>query len=123
MATKYRPYLTSQELDIVIASLKTSSSNVSLIRYLEDFAHKISRESIKPNLTLAPSLEDKLELASPAPRVSLAALKVAAYTKWCANPSKCSAQEIARVHMYRYENDLMDSAEEAEYEKKMDIGY
>lgn len=125
MATKYRPYLTPQELDIIISSLKTTSSNVSLIRYLEDFAHKISRDSIKPNLTLKPSLEDKLELNAPRARTmdSLIALKSLAYQKWLNNPTKCTSSELARVHMYRYENDLMDATEESEYESKIDKGY
>lgn len=125
MATKYRPYLTPQELDIIISSLKTTSSNVSLIRYLEDFAHKISRDSIKPNLTLKPSLEDKLELNAPRARTmdSLIALKSLAYQKWLTNPTKCTSSELARVHMYRYENDLMSPEEETEYESKIDKGY
>ena len=125
MATKYRPYLTPLELAIIISSLKQTSSNVSLIRYLEDFAFKISRDSIKPNLTLKPSIEEslELELESRTSKPTLHQLKVESYTKWLNNPSKCNASDIARVHMYRYENDLMDATEESEYESKIDKGY
>ena len=125
MATKYRPYLTPQELDIIISSLKSTSSNVSLIRYMEDFAFKISRDSIKPNLTLKPTLTESLELGleSRMSKPTLHQLKVESYAKWLNNPAKCNASDIARVHMYRYENDLMSPEEESEYESKIDKGY
>ena len=123
MVTKYRPYLTPEELEHIISALKTNSSNVSLIRYLEDFTFRIDRESIKPNLTLAPTMEEKLDLGSKMGQPSLHQLKVVAYTKWLINPSKCNSLEIARVLMYRYENDLMSPEEETEYESKIDKGY
>ena len=125
MATKYRPYFTVDEIDHILSSLKATSSNITLIRYLDDFAHKISRDSLKPNLTLKPTLEDKLELDAPRAKTmdSLVALKNQAYQKWITNPSKCTSSEIARVHIHRYENDLMSAEEEAEYESKIDKGY
>lgn len=125
MATKYRPYFTVEEIDHILSALKQTSSNITLIRYLDDFAHKISRESLKPNLTLKPTLEDRLELDAPRAKSidSLVALKSQAYQKWLTSPSKCTSSEIARVLMHRYENDLMSPEEEAEYESKIDKGY
>jgi len=123
MTIKYRPYLTSAELDTIISALKTQSSNISLIRYLDDFAHKIARDSLKPNLVLKPTISDKLELSGSKVQIDLVSLKKQAYQKWLDHPANCNSQEIARMLMYKYENDLMSPEEEAEYESKLDKGY
>lgn len=122
-AIKYRPYLTSPELTEIISSLKSTGSNLSLIQYLQSFQDKISVGKIAPQITTKPTLSDKLELSGNMVSVDLVSSRLAAYNKWLSSPSKCSIQELARARMYRYENDLMSEAEEAEYESVLDKGY
>lgn len=128
---KYRPYFTLRELETLLAATKTVGSSPHLIRYLEGYISKITLEETSPALTLTPkqTLADKLGFGpSPAESLSsqgasLSDLKHLSYAKWKISPLKCSAQEIARAQMYRYEHDMMTPDEESEYEKKQDIGY
>lgn len=122
MATKFRPYLTQDDLEIILASLKSTGSSPILIHYLSGFQTKTELGLTSPALVTKPTISDRLGL-SPEPALSLSQLKEQSYQKWKANSSKCSAQEIARAMMYRYENDLMSPIEEAEYEAKIDRGY
>jgi hypothetical protein len=121
---KFRPYFTASELTEVIRCLKTGSANKALIRYLETFAIKIEHGVMAANITLKPTIAEKLGMADRLPGTrTLQEQRADAYTKWSQDPSKCTSQEIARCLMYRYENDLMSESEEREYEQKIERGY
>lgn len=115
---KFRPYFTPSELLEIISALKEQNKNRNLIHYLEGFAIKIERGVLEPSITLQPTITDKLELGDTNTNLGdlLAKKKLAAYSKWKLFPASCSPNELAQAKMYRYENDLMDSQEESEYE-------
>lgn len=86
---KYRPYFTASELSEVIRCVKLSSQNISLLRYLESYALKISHGVITESITLQPTLVDSLELDSPdSPSLdsSLESKRAKAYAKWSKRP-------------------------------------
>ena len=121
---KFRPYLTTSELDVVITSLRKTNSSPILIHYLSGFRDKITVGLVSPNLITKPTLTDRLELSgSPKLAIDLVQSKQQAYEKWLVSSHTCSIQELARAQMYRYENDLMDDEEESDYESKIDKGY
>ena len=114
--TKYRPYFTASELGEVIRCVKLSSQNISLLRYLESYALKISHGVIAESITLQPTLVDSLELDSPSPSdSSLESKRAKAYAKWLSSPESCTPLEIELAHLYRFENDLMSPEEESIY--------
>jgi hypothetical protein len=119
--TKYRPYLTPTELDIIIDALKTVGSNPHLIHYLAGFKGKIELGLNVPNLTLTPrpSVMERLGLDSPMDELAKITIRVLsredAYTKWTQNPASCTPKEIEQASVYRFENDLMTPEEEIEY--------
>ena len=121
---KFRPYFTASELTEVINCLKSKSTNVALIRYLETFAIKINHGTIQPNLTLQPpkpTLEQSLGFGpSPAeslnvPVVSKETLQANAYQKYLNNPASCSPKEIELAIEYKYLQGLMSPEEEDAY--------
>lgn len=118
--TKYRPYLTLPELDIIISSLKTTCSNPHLIHYLEGFKSKIDLGITSPNLTLTPrpGVMERLELGDTGDStvsISIETKRAKAYTKWLSSPQACTPLEIELTHLYRFENDLMSPEEESIY--------
>jgi hypothetical protein len=121
--TKYRPYLTLSELDTCISSLRGTGANPALIQYLSTFRDKISVGRIAPQVTLKPSLQDKLGFSQKELTTNLVSQREQAYNKWLLSPLSCSIQELARSRMYRYENDLMSPEEESEYESQIEKGY
>ena len=112
--TKYRPYFTASELGEVIRCVKLSSQNISLLRYLESYALKISHGVIAESITLQPTLADSLELDSPI-SPPLESKRAKAYAKWLSSPQTCTPLEIELTHLYRFENDLMSPEEETIY--------
>jgi hypothetical protein len=116
---KYRPYFTYAELQEIISALKSrpTPSRMTLIKYLDGFISDIESGRRKSNLTIEPTLAQKLELepATPIP-VPLTISGEAAYQKWLTNPSRTTAHEIEVANSYRYLNDLMSKEEEKEYE-------
>lgn len=128
MAKKYRPYFSTEELSLVISVLKQHSTpqSLALSRYLETFNIKISSGLIQSQLTLAPTMEDKLgftdtQNADIANANRLPSLRLAAFLKWQRDPSSVTILELSRVMEYRYENDLMSPAEEESYLDSLDI--
>ena len=117
---KYRPYFTSSELQEIITALKTAPtpSKMPLIRYLEGFALKIDRGIIRESHTLEPSLADRMELNETHTEAvnSLQSKKYNSYRKHRDYPSSCTPIEIEQSMLYMYENDLMTSGEESDYE-------
>jgi hypothetical protein len=121
--TKYRPYFTSEQLEEILRCLKTQSTNYSLIRYLETFRAKVEFGSVSCTVsTPRETLEDKLGFSiSEKPVLDFNTMKELAYKKWLKDPISCSSQELARVHMYRYEKDLMSDEEEILYERGLGL--
>lgn len=120
---KFRPYFTASELSLLISSLKSTTpftpAHASLARYLEEFSLKISRGILAPQLTLAPSIEEKLEIGVfENPKRRIGDMRKAAYKKFTAASSNCTAEEIEMAHLFRYENDLMSPEEMVEYERQ-----
>lgn len=126
--TKFRPYLTIPEMDVILGALKSTPDNipVSLIRYLEGYIYKAKSGISSANYTARPreTLQSKLGFSDSTTTIltrNLSDLKLAAYQKWQNNPASCNPAELARVQMYRYENDLMDIEEEKRYEKSQGL--
>lgn len=115
---KFRPYFTANELLEVITALKEkpTSARIALARYLDGFALKIERGTMEPQHILKGSVKQQftqsLGLDTPAP-TKIPSKQV--YDKWTENPAQCSPAELMEVQMYRFHNDLMTGAEEAEY--------
>jgi hypothetical protein len=123
-STKYRPYFSSAELQEIIRCVKTSSTNLSLLRYLESFALKINHGTIDPQLTIKPTvtLEQKLGLApaisTPQQEDNISSLVHTYNTA----PTLLKPAELSRIHQHRYENDLMSPEEESLYEASLMFG-
>jgi len=112
MTKKFRPYFTHSELEEVISCVKKSSSNLTLLRYLESFSIKIKHGTVAPSSEYESPSEKLGFTATP---VSKDDAKNAAYAKWLNYPASCTSTEMTLVHEYRYENDLMDAGEEGIY--------
>mgnify|MGYP000290530684 CR=1 FL=1 len=111
-SSKFRPYFTAPELSEIIRCVKASSTNTTLLRYLETFAMKIDRGILEPQLNLAPTLEQKLGMSpSGTPDYNPAEL----YNIWTKNPEYLTPPQLAIVHQYRWENDKMSADEEIAY--------
>jgi hypothetical protein len=112
--SKYRPYFTASELLEVIGALKEhpTPSRLALIRYLEGFSIKITTGVQSPNLTLAPSLEQKLEFVPRQEQEDESFI----YSKWRNHPKICTPRELKTAMDYAYRNDLLTPKEEEEYE-------
>lgn len=114
---KFRPYFSPAELTEIIRCVKASSTNQSLLAYLEAFAIKIKHGIMQPQLTTAPSLESKLGIVStiqpnhPSP--------AELHTIWQSNPDSLSPPQLSIVHTYRWENGLMSGEESSRFEESM----
>lgn len=124
MAQKFRPYLTPTELELIISSLAQTNPASPLIKYLKGYQLKIDNGLLSPQITTSPTFAEKLELeprlTSQAVQKDLATLKLHSYNKWLSDPAKCTIQELDRAMLYRFENDLMTSAEELSYISSME---
>ena len=120
---KYRPHLTITELEEIERCLKISSQSLSLIKSISLLAIKARSGVITPSYKTtgpsAQSYESRLGFTNESTVKfldSLKDLRKVAWEKYSNSPESCTLQEIARAHMYRYENDLMSSEEEKRYE-------
>jgi len=119
--TKFRPYFSPAELTEIIRCVKASSTNQSLLAYLEAFAIKIKHGVMQPQLTTNPpqSLESKLGLGGsmqeslPGP---VPPTPAELYTIWKSNPEFLSPPQLLIVHTYRWENGLMTEEESSRFE-------
>jgi len=111
---KFRPYFSQAELAEIIRCVKASSTNQSLLSYLEAFAIKIDRGVMQPQLTTAPSLESKLGLGSSTnPNLPTPA---ELHIIWQSSPDSLSPPQLSIVHTYRWENGLMSEEEASRFE-------
>jgi hypothetical protein len=129
---KFRPYFSESELGVVIETLKTHqaprSKLTGILKYLETFVIKMERGVISPSLDLKGTPREQLikslELDTPSSPSLISVVKdkeqegSILYSKW-REGATLSPKQLERVHIYRYENDLMTSQEEADYEKEL----
>lgn len=110
---KFRPYFTPSELQEVIRCLKVApTTSLPLLRYLENFSLKITHGIMQPQVTLQPSLSEKMGFEEQAIQQSSKEL----WQEWLISPDKMTPPQIARIQQYRWENDMMDAEEAAAYE-------
>jgi hypothetical protein len=114
-APTFRPYLTLNDIQVIVAALKynPSSEHLKLIRKMELYCFKISTEHLASSYTPALSMAEKLELDGPEPKLDHAEIRKEAYKKWTANPDSCTSVELMRAQEYMFENDLMSPEQEA----------
>jgi hypothetical protein len=128
--TKLRPYLTIDQIQYLVqlleADTKTTVPNAyknKLLASLKLPLAKLSlgitrgayvtnpRESIASKLGLDDT--DSEQILTPTQQ------REAAYMTWQSNPLLCTAEQVKMAQLYRYENNLMTSQEEAEYESTL----
>lgn len=120
---KFRPYLSSSELLLIIRTLKSDPAPaIGLIRYLETFAIKIERGIISPQLRLQESLASRLGFESPASTEQTGESPETLAMRWESFPSerhKFSPAQLSSIQAWRYENDRMTPDEESAYESSL----
>lgn len=114
---KFRPYFTTAELTELIRCVKTSSTNQSLLAYLEAFAMKIDRGLLQSQISVQPSIEQRLGLVQSI--ISTAPTPIELYQRWKTNPINLTPPQLAIIHQYRWENGFMDDEESARFEASM----
>lgn len=116
---KYRPYFSADELQELILSLKESPNprRLQLIQYLESFRLKIEHGVISAQMTLAPSMIDRLELAASGGTDAMSVASEKLYNQWKLAPATLTPSQISDVLQYRWENSLMTPTEQDQYEQ------
>ena len=113
---KFRPYFTPSELSEVIRCLKAApTTSLPLLRYLESFSLKITHGIISPQVTLQPSIADKLGMSTAVIQESIETL----HERWKQDPQTITPPEMQRIQQYRWEYDLMNAEEAAAYEESI----
>lgn len=116
---KYRPYLSPPDLQEIIGSLKATSQNTRLIRYLEVFKIKIDAGVQAPAITTEPTIEQKLGFYTTSTELFVSSEDL--HAQWLRDPSALSLLQIEKVQLYRYENNLMSPKQESAYEANLGI--
>lgn len=119
---KFRPSLTEQEIQYIIhlctqdANPSTADMAHAVSGKLKIFCAKMQLGIVSPAYTAASAqrtnILESLGAGTPQER------RLAAYSKWCANPVLCTPEEVAMAQTYRYENNLMTPDEESVYENQ-----
>jgi len=135
MNPKYRPVLTSQQITHILTLCKSdmSEESISVISTLSVFEHKIRNVSVTPAYVEKPKVTLSESLGFPSnPTESLSirqtqdsksareSRKEALYKVWKENPDMRASfhvTDLLLVKEYRYENNLMETQEELEYEQ------
>ena len=119
---KYRPYLSKDELTIILDSLKARPlySTLPLITYLDGYLTDITRGTRQANMETKASFTETLHSTN---EVSQSAQDqaITLFAKWSHFPASCSPAELEIVQNYRYLNNNMTEAEERDYEKSKGI--
>jgi hypothetical protein len=117
MIQKFRPYLSSQELEEIIRCLKVAPTIYpSLLRSMELLTLKVQKGLLSPALTIQPSPAAKLEssLGFSVPSSSPPTPEELFQT-WSLSPSSVTPAELSKVQQYRWEQSMMSPEEEAAY--------
>jgi hypothetical protein len=134
MSAKFRPSLDENEIRLLLDLCKSNGSQLSLAiaRKLIVFLTKldngiitsayslkpVSKQSLSSDLGFTEVMENLSEVLQTEQAERNGRLK-AAFTKWIGNPASCSLREISDARQWRYENDLMNPQEQAEFEKEV----
>jgi hypothetical protein len=125
---KYRPSLTAEQVNHILALAKTESPiselSFSLISTLAPFQAKIQNAGIQASHVMAnkPSVTSMEGLgAAPTSSVNPNDMTKEEYWEVCyamykTNPANCNLTEIEAAQEHRYLNDLMTPEEEADHE-------
>lgn len=115
---KYRPYFTLPELKTISSALKnTQSPSLPLVRYIDKYISDIEAGLRQESFTLAPSIEQKLGLTSPAKSSTITDL-VTLYNSQ-GNFESFTPAQIKLLQEHRYLQGLMSPEEESEYERNL----
>jgi len=124
--TKLRPYLTIDQIQYLVSLLEKDTAETASNQYknkllaslklpLAKLSLGITRGAYKtnPRETIASKLgiEDE-SILTPAQQ------REAAYLTWQSNPLLCTAEQIKMAQLHRYENNMMTTQEETEYESQ-----
>lgn len=128
---KYRPVLTSSQLEHIIAMLKIgesplSDTGIATIHYLTGFLYKIQHAGSIPAYTSAGKKKrvDMLEalggIESIASDLSISKEEqwAASYAIYVLKPSDCTVSQIQEAHEHMYLNDLMTEEQILDFEAK-----
>jgi hypothetical protein len=115
MSKKYRPYFSQAELEEIIRCVKLCTTSLPLLQYLQSFQLKIQNETLVPQYSLKPTLEQKLGISSSPNKPNPEFL----YEKWSNDPTTLTPSQVLIVQQYRWEMGLMTSQEAADYETKL----
>ena len=89
-----------------------------MLRYLESFSLKITHGVLSPQVTLQPSLSEKLGMEESTSYPAKEPITIL-YERWKQNPQPITPPEMQRIQQYRWENDLMSAEEAAAYEESI----
>jgi hypothetical protein len=122
---KYRPALTEDALKELYASCPAGETKEYLKQYLIKIGVGITGASYFLTSPAKPTVEDSLGFTSDSDVSQIEFKSYASqnpaelYQKWLQDPLTITASELETVQTYRYENDMMDDAEEAAYFNKL----
>lgn len=118
--TKFRPSLTLDEINTIIAALQAAGES-KLVRKLHTFTLKAQIGITSPSHVTVQrqSLEDSLGFNSVSPLSNLEQTAEQLFEIWKTSPTSLSTSQLAKVHHHRYTNDLMTPEEESNYELGM----
>ena len=120
---KYRPVMTENMLRECYSDIREGETK----EYLRKFLVKIGAGLTAPGYIPTPTnskntIANSLGFTEEAekPFIPYAERNPAElHTKWLNDPLSVTSDELELIHTYRWENDLMDATEIAEYEKKL----
>lgn len=119
--SKYRPYLTRDQINYLYDFLRTGQKDATRIdihleleQCFKLLAFKVKEDMIAPNYQANVKVDLETSIG-----ITLEEKRLAAYEKYMGpmDHSELTKQEIAYAELYMYEHDLMRTDEEAYYEE------
>jgi hypothetical protein len=113
---KFRPSLTLLQIQYILdlCNVDTREGTYTLreavSKQLKIFLLKAQIGAVSASHTVESKVTLEEALSSPAE------LRLAAYKKWQEFPHLCTKEEVGRAATYRYENGMMTTSEENDYE-------
>lgn len=121
---KFRPSLTAGQIEHIIHILSTAGENSPLnqscLKSLRMFSLKAQHGIVSPShLALGrESLESSLGFSTSHTHTKTTTVELL-YQVWQTHPSTLTPSQLQQVQSYRYQNNLMSSEEEQEYDMKL----
>jgi hypothetical protein len=125
---KYRPYFTLEELQVLLESAQSGTpaevaKRIGIIRYLSKYISDIEAGFRAANYTKEPTIEEKLGFVEEKP-LSAATDPINLHRQYLLTGFiGMTPAQIEIVQAYRYESDLMEDQEEADYEKAIGLTF